>query len=408
MSDFISIVFLAVLVILNGFYAMTETALVACRRMRLEPLAEDGDKKAAATIKMMDNPTAALSTMQAGITLIGIMLGIIGESAVADPIEALLQVFGVPEGLSRPLALICAVVLITYFSIIFGELFPKRVGQLNPEGIMMKSVGILRVHEIVAAPFIKLLAWSTNVMLRRMYGDKLTGQDITEDELNAMIEQGRQDGVIDQQERDMAINVFRLDDRQISSLMTPRSEIEWINLEDPEEVKVNKILSSHCARLVVANGSLDDVRGICSVRKLMSEILRNGKLDFNGAIVPVPYVPETLTGKELLEHFRRTNTPISLVVNEYGELQGLVTPRDVLEAIAGQFKPEKTDDQWAVKRADGSWLLDGIISIPDLKDRLLLRSTPEEEGSRYSTLSGMVMLLLGKMPKTGDCVAWED
>lgn len=407
MSNLMSIIFLAVLVILNGFYAMTETALVACRRARLEPLAEDGDKRAAASLKMMDNPTAALSTMQAGITVIGILLGIIGESAVAGPIEDVLEFFGMADSAARWTSLVVAVGLITYFSIIFGELFPKRIGQLDPEGIMMKSVGLLRAHEIIAAPFIKLLAWTTNLLLKRMFGDKLTGQDITEDEINAMIEQGRQDGVIDQQERDMAINVFRLDDRQISSLMTPRSEIEWIDLEDPIEANTNKIFSSQRSRLVVASGSLDDVRGICSTRLLMKQLLTKGKLDFGVAIYPVTYVPETLTGMELLAHFRKTDAPLSLVVNEYGEIQGIVTPRDVLEAIAGQFKPEKTDDQWAVKRADGSWLLDGIISIPDLKDRLSLKETPEEDDERYSTLSGMVMLLLGRLPKEGDTVDWE-
>lgn len=407
MSNLISIFFLSVLVILNGFYAMTETALVACRRARLEPLADDGNKRAEVTLKMMDNPTVALSTMQAGITVIGILLGIIGESAVAGPIGTVFEFCGMSEGLARWLSLIVAVAIITYFSIIFGELFPKRVGQIDPEGIMMKSVWILRAHEIVCAPFIKLLAWTTNVMLRRMYGDKLTSQDVTADEINAMIEQGRQDGVLEQQERDMAINVFRLDDRQISSLMTPRSEIEWIDLEDPIDTNTNKILTSSRSRLVVASGSLDDVRGICSTRMLMKQILQDGKLNFSDALVPAPYVPETLTGMELLDHFRKTDTPLSLVVNEYGEIQGIVTPRDVLEAIAGQFKPETTDDQWAVRRQDGSWLLDGIISIPDLKDRLGLKDVPDEDDDRYSTLSGMVMLLLGRLPKEADSVEWQ-
>lgn len=205
----------------------------------------------------------------------------------------------------------------------------------------------------------------------------------------------------------MVINVFRLDDRQVNSLMTPRSEIEWINLEDPQQMNIDKILTSQRSRLVVASGSLDDVKGICSTPKLMKQILQTGRLNFSEALVPANYVPETLTGKELLEQFRRTDAPLSLVVNEYGEIQGIVTPRDVLEAIAGQFKPEKTDDQWAVERPDGSWLLDGIISIPDLKDRLALKDVPEEEDDRYSTLAGMVMLLLGKLPKVGDAIEWE-
>ncbi|MCI6529781.1 MAG: hemolysin family protein [Mesosutterella sp.] len=386
---------------------MTETALVACRRARLEPLAEDGDKKAADTLRMLDNPTVALSTMQAGITVIGILLGIIGESAVAGPIASVLTYLGLDAAYSRWVSLVIAVALITYFSIIFGELFPKRIGQMAPELIMEKSVGILRAHEIIGAPFIKLLAATTNWLLRHLLGNRAAAPSVTEDEINAVIEQGQQTGVIDQQERDMVINVFRLDDRQVNSLMTPRSEIEWINLEDPQQMNIDKILTSQRSRLVVASGSLDDVKGICSTPKLMKQILQTGRLNFSEALVPANYVPETLTGKELLEQFRRTDAPLSLVVNEYGEIQGIVTPRDVLEAIAGQFKPEKTDDQWAVERPDGSWLLDGIISIPDLKDRLALKDVPEEEDDRYSTLAGMVMLLLGKLPKVGDAIEWE-
>ncbi|MCG5031241.1 hemolysin family protein [Mesosutterella sp. OilRF-GAM-744-9] len=407
MSNFISIVLLCILILLNGFYAMTETALVACRRARLEPLAEDGDKKAADTLRMLDNPTVALSTMQAGITVIGILLGIIGESAVAGPIASVLAYLGLDAAYSRWVSLVIAVALITYFSIIFGELFPKRIGQMAPELIMEKSVGILRAHEIIGAPFIKLLAATTNWLLRHLLGNRAAAPSVTEDEINAVIEQGQQTGVIDQQERDMVINVFRLDDRQVNSLMTPRSEIEWINLEDPQQMNIDKILTSQRSRLVVASGSLDDVKGICSTPKLMKQILQTGRLNFSEALVPANYVPETLTGKELLEQFRRTDAPLSLVVNEYGEIQGIVTPRDVLEAIAGQFKPEKTDDQWAVERPDGSWLLDGIISIPDLKDRLALKDVPEEEDDRYSTLAGMVMLLLGKLPKVGDAIEWE-
>lgn len=408
MTAIISLLVLCALIILNGFFTMSETALIACRRARLQPSADDGDGVAKKILRMMDNPTAALSTIQIGITIIGLVSGMIGETALAGPISTALEYLGVPSAVATGLALFLAVMLITYFSIVMGELFPKRLGQISPEDTSRKVVRPLEFLSFIMKPFVNLLTWSTNVMLTKVLKGNVIGPQVTEEEIHAMIEEGSESGVIDPQERDMVKNVFRLDDRQISSLMTPRSEIEWINLDDPQQVKIDKILNSHRSRLVVADGSLDTVKGICSTPMLMKQILHTGQPDFNSALTPVTYVPETLTGMELLDHFRKTDTPLSVVVNEYGEVQGIVTPRDVLEAIAGQFKPENTGDQWAIRRSDGSWLLDGIISTPDLKDRLGIREVPEEDEDRYSTLSGMVMLLLGRVPREGDSVDWAD
>ena len=388
MTAIISLLVLCALIILNGFFTMSETALIACRRARLQPSADDGDGVAKKILRMMDNPTAALSTIQIGITIIGLVSGMIGETALAGPISTALEYVGVPSAVATGLALFLAVMLITYFSIVMGELFPKRLGQISPEDTSRKVVRPLEFLSFIMKPFVNLLTWSTNVMLAKVLKGNVIGPQVTEEEIHAMIEEGSESGVIDPQERDMVKNVFRLD--------------------DPQQVKIDKILNSHRSRLVVASGSLDTVKGICSTPMLMKQILHTGQPDFNSALTPVTYVPETLTGMELLDHFRKTDTPLSVVVNEYGEVQGIVTPRDVLEAIAGQFKPEDTGDQWAIRRSDGSWLLDGIISTPDLKDRLGIREVPEEDEDRYSTLSGMVMLLLGRVPREGDSVDWAD
>ncbi len=407
MAAVVSIFVLIVLILCNAFFTWSETALVACRRARIQPLVDEGDKTAKRVLDMMDSPTEALSAIQAGITVIGLVSGMIGQSALAEPLAFIFRAFGMPDAAATAVSLVVAVILITYFSIIFGELFPKRLGQITPEKSSMQMVGPLAVITFCMKPFVKLLTVSTNYLLKKYLKGEDSGPAVTEEEIHALIEEGSETGVVDPQERDMVKNVFRLDDRQVNSLMTPRSEIEWINVEDPAQENIDKILQSGRSRLVVADGSLDHVKGICSTRLLMKQILTTGKPDFNSALFPVAYVPETLTGMELLENFRKTDSPISLVVNEYGEVQGLVTPRDVLEAIAGQFKPEKKDDQWAVGRPDGSWLLDGIISVPDLKDRLEIREVPEEEEERYSTLSGMVMLLLGRVPREGDIVEWS-
>ena len=248
----------------------------------------------------------------------------------------------------------------------------------------------------------------TDVPSALMRLDKGEEAGVTQEEIHAMIEEGSASGAIEESERDMVRNVFRLDDRQVGSVMTPRSDIEWIDLQDSTEENVKKLLTSKRSRLVVASGSLSDVKGICSTRSLLQQIVDKKEIDFTQNLLPAVYVPESLSGMELLEHFKSTIVPLSLVVDEFGEVVGLVTPRDVLEAIAGEFQAETEDERMAIERPDGSWFLDGIIAIPELKDTLGIKEVPEEDLGRYNTLAGMMMLLLQRLPKTGDHVSWEN
>ncbi len=258
------------------------------------------------------------------------------------------------------------------------------------------------------SPFVKLLSFSTKFVLHVLRLDKGDDSGVTEEEIHAMIEEGSASGAIEENERDMVRNVFRLDERQVGSVMTPRSDIEWIDLQDSNEENIRKLLTSKRSRLVVASGSLSDVKGICSTRSLLQQIVEAKRIDFTQNLLPAVYVPESLSGMELLEHFKSTIVPLSLVVDEFGEVVGLVTPRDVLEAIAGEFQVETEDERMAIQRPDGSWFLDGIIAIPELKDTLEIKEVPEEELGRYNTLAGMMMLLLQRLPKTGDKVSWEN
>ena len=253
----------------------------------------------------------------------------------------------------------------------------------------------------------KLLSLSTETILRRFGIRENPDAGVTEEEIHAMIDEGEETGIIERAERDMVRNVFRLDDRQVGSLMTPRADIEWIDLEDAIEANMEKVRRSNRSRLPVCEGSLDNVKGFCSTRTLLKQMMVDGRADFGKNLMEVSYVPESITGMELLEHFRRTDTPVALVVDEYGEVQGLVTPRDVLEAIAGEFKPEQPGDAWASRRDDGTWLLDGLIPVPELKDVLDLKSVPDEAMGRYNTLAGMLMLLLGRLPREGDLAEWQ-
>ncbi len=399
---------LAALILLNGLFAMSEIALVTARRARLQALVDEGDAGAAAALALNEQPTRFLSTIQVGITSIGVLSGIVGEAALAAPLATWLQQFHLmdPET-ARYLATGLVVVLVTYFAIVFGELVPKRLGQLSPEKIARLASRPIRGLAAVAHPFVKLLSVSTDLLLRLLGARTHTDNAVTEEEIHALIEEGSESGVIDAQERAMVRNVFRLDDRQIASLMTPRSDIVYLDLDDGIEENLKKVVESDHARFPVCRGSLREVVGVVSARQLLKQAVQGGKMDLSTAQQPAVFVPESLTGMELLENFRASSSHVALVVDEYGEVQGLVTPQDLFEAIAGEFKTPSQEDAWAVQRKDGSWLLDGLIPVPELKDRLELSEVPEEELGRYNTLSGMLMLLLGRVPHTADVTEWE-
>jgi putative hemolysin len=395
------------LITLNGVFAMSEIALVTARRARLQVLMEEGDGGAAAAMELNTDPTRFLSTIQVGITSIGITSGIVGEAAFAMPLSQWLIGMGADPGNARLGATVLVVVVITYISIVIGELVPKRLGQIWPESIARRVARPIGWLAVGARPFVRLLSSSTDLLLRLFGARGRIADAVTEEEIHALIQEGSEHGVIDEQERAMVRNVFRLDDRQIASLMTPRSDIVYVDLEDSPIDNLNKVVESQRSRFPVCRGGLRDVVGIMSASSLLQQTIRGQAPDFSKGLVAAAYVPESLTGMELLETFRTSTSHQALVVDEYGEIQGLVTLQDLLEAITGEFKTPSVDDSWAVQRQDGSWLLDGLIPLPELKDRLGFAAAPEEELGRYNTLSGMVMLLLGRVPHTGDVAQWQ-
>ena len=398
---------LIVLILLNGVFAMSEIALVTARRARLARLADDGDGASAVAVKLHDDPTRFLSTVQIGITSIGILSGIVGEAVFAAPLAQWMAELGLDAELSMIFATAVVVITITYFSIVVGELVPKRIGQSNPEGIARLVARPMRALAVVTRPFVRLLSFSTDTILRLIGLRQQDAQGVTEEEIHAMIEEGSESGVIEQQERDMVRNVFRLDDRQVGSLMIPRADIVYLNIDLPLDDNLRTVADSDHSRFLVCRGGLHEVLGTVSAKQLFNQSLKVGKVDLQSLLQPAVFVPETLTGMDLLDHFRASGTQMVIVVDEYGEVQGLVTLQDVLEAVTGEFKPRSQEDAWAVQRGDGSWLLDGLIPIPELKDRLELRAVPEEDKGRYHTLSGLVMWLLGRLPQTGDIAEWE-
>jgi putative hemolysin len=395
------------LILLNGAFAMSEIALITARRGRLQKLAEEGDRGAIAAMKIGEDPNQFLSTVQIGITSIGVLNGIVGEATLAGPFAIWLHELGVGYPAAGYLATGLVVLSITYFTIILGELVPKRVGQISPEPIARLVARPMLWLATLTKPFVKLLSGSTQLVLRIIGVKERTDQGVTQEEINLLLAEGSDAGVIEQHEHQMVRNVFRLDDRQIASLMVPRGEIVYFDVEDTLEENLKRLEKSSHSRFPVVRGGWEDVLGVASARELLAQTLRGEKPNLIGNLQPAVFLPESLTGMELLENFKNSGVHLAFIVDEYGEVQGIVTLQDVMEAITGEFKPHHAEDAWAVQRDDGSWLLDGLIPIPELKDRLNLKQVPEEERGRYNTLSGMMMLLLGKIPQTADRCEWE-
>ena len=398
---------LVLLIVLNGLFAMSEIALVTARKARLMKLSADGDSSAALALKVSEDPTRFLSTVQIGITSIGVLSGILGEAVLAEPLSLWLQTFGVPAATASIGATAGVVIVITYISIVIGELVPKRIGQINPELIARLVVRPMVTLAFLTRPFVVLLSWSTHTILRLMGVRQLNNSGVTEEEIHAMLEEGSESGVIEQHQHEMVRNVFRLDDRQLGSLMIPRSDLVYIEMQRAPEENIKLMIESEHSRFPVCDGGLDNLLGVIHTKQAFACLARGENPDFSQQVHPCVYVPETLTGMELLEQFRASSMHMAFVIDEYGALEGIVTLQDVLEAVTGEFTPNNAEGSWAVQRHDGSWLLDGAIPIPEMKDRLTLKTTPEEDKGRYHTVAGMFMLLLGRVPNTSDRVLWD-
>ena len=397
---------LAALIVLNGVFAMSEIALVSARSGLLR--AQGADPGSAAALRLKQDPTAFLSTVQIGITCIGILNGIVGAAAFAPPLTDWLVDLGLGPEPAHRWSTALVVLLITYVSIVFGELVPKRLGQIRPEAVARRLARPMQWLAVLVRPFVRLLTLSTRLVLGLIGVKDERMRAVTEEEIHALLAEGSEAGVIEEHERDMVRNVFRLDDRKIGSLMVPRRDVVYLDASLPWEENCRRIESAEHTRYPVVRGGMREIVGLISARQILTKALHGASPDLERDLQPPVYVPESLTGMELLQSFRSSNVQLAFVVDEYGEVLGIVTLRDLLEAITGEFTPQRPEDRWAVAREDGSWLLDGLVPIQELKDLLQLASLPEEQ--RYHTLSGLLMVLLGRLPQTADraeCGGWR-
>ena len=408
--NFLLITFLT---LLNAIFAMSEMAIASSSRARLVAMAESADKGAQAALGLLGTPTQFLSTVQVGITSIGILNGIIGDAAFSGDLSIWLKSLGVSHRVGDISATAIVVTVITFITIVFGELVPKRIGQLYPEIVARLVSRPMMWVATVASPFVKLLSLSTLTVLKLLRIDNTAERAVTEEEIVASLEEGVDAGLIEQHEHQMVQNVFLLDDRLLTSLMLPRSDIEWLDASDTIAMAITKVGETGHSWYPVCRGGLDDVIGVVNVSKLLA----TGGPDqadvadsINAYAVPAVFVPETLTGMELLEQFRAKSSRIVFVVDEYGVVQGLVTPMDMLQAITGELQPGGHVEAWATPRGDGSWLIDGVMPVSELKTRLDIKELPEENRGRYNTLAGMLLSVSGRLLQTGEkieCAGWQ-
>jgi putative hemolysin len=404
----LEIILLFSLIVINGVLAMSEVALLTSKRAKLSAMASRGKKSAEVAIRISEDPTQFLSTIQIGITSIGLLSGIVGESIFAKPLAIWLQSVGVPDGVADVSATVFVVLIVTFIAITVGELVPKRIGQSNPEQIATVIATPMLILSKVTKPFVVILTVTTNTLLRLFGIGKHKEATVTEDEIEAILDEGSVAGLIEDQERELVKNVFRLDDRKLGSLMVPRSEIIFVDIKDPEAESFNQIAQSVRSRIPVCDGGLDSIIGVLTAKTALSTVARGEKLSLQENLDPPLYVPETLTGMDLLEQFKQSRTHIAFVVDEYGGLEGLVTIQDIFDTLIGEIVTEGEEATDPVQRDDGSWLFEGDTSIPEIKDCLAIDELPEQDKGRYHTVSGLILLLLGKMPVAGDSVVLAD
>ncbi len=403
MSEFgTEILIIAILIFFNNILAMSEAALLAARKARLQQRFTEGDNQAAIALKLTNNPNLFLSVIQIGITLIDVLTGAVAGATLAELASTAIQTVPVLAPYAHSLGLGIVVIIITYFSIILGELVPKRLAIQNPERIAIIVARPMLVISKILSPVVRFLSFSTEVVLR-MIGMRPSNEPlITEEEIQVLLDQGTQAGIFEVAEQDMVASIFQLNDRRINSLMTPRPEIVWLDLRDETEEIVRKIAESPYSRFPVCQGSLDNVLGIVKARDLLVPILTGEPIKLKQCLQPALFIPETAFASRALEVFKENGRELMLIIDEFGGIQGLLTINDIIEEIFGDIE---TPEPQATQRQDGSWLLDGMLGIDDFKDIFHLGALPNEND--YETLGGFVMLQLGHIPDPADQFEWE-
>ena len=402
------LVLVFLLLVANGVLAMAEIALVSARRVRLRQRAQAGDAGARAALELAQEPTRFLSTVQIGITLVGIFAGAFGGATLAEEIAGWLMGMGMSEAYGEAIGLGMVVVAITYLSLIVGELVPKQLGLNAPEAVISRLSRPLRTLSRIAAPVVWLLDASTRIVLRLLGSRPSKEPPITEEELKSLLEQGRRAGVFDPAEQEMMERVLRLGDMRVGQLITPRLQMVMLDLEAPPEASWAKIAESGHSHFPVSEGGPDRIAGVVSVNDLWAQVVSRGTPDLRSALREPLFLPGTLLALKALEAFRKSGWSVALVLDEYGGIDGLVTLHDVLQAIVGELPEAESLERMVTERGDGSWLVDGMLPMGELEALLRVPAVEAEDLEKYQTLGGFLMGRLGRIPEEGDAVEWGD
>ncbi|HRH13366.1 MAG TPA: hemolysin family protein [Azonexus sp.] len=391
------------LVLLNGIFSLSEMALVSSRKSRLQQWSDEGKGGATIALSLSRDPGYFLSTIQVGITLIGILSGAYGETAFAGKFAAYLGQFSPVEPFADAIALTTVVIVITYLSLIIGELVPKQLALRDPERVATLVARPLHLLSSMMRPLVYFINWSSERSLKLLGVGSAKEQPVTEEEINVLMEHGAEAGVFEKTEQALVANILRLDQQRLESIMTRRDDLAFLDVEDEFEKNRLKLTSNKHARLPVCKGGLENVLGILATKDLLGRSLAGESLDFFSVLRHPLFVPESISTMELLETFKSARNHLALVVDEYGKIQGLVTLNDVLEAIVGDIPSyESAEDSAMVRREDGSWLVDGALPVYKFKNTFALNELPEEELGNFQTMGGFVMMFLGRIPNVSD------
>ncbi len=401
------ILFILLLVIANGVFAMSELAIVSAQKSRLQSLANQGDYKASVALQLANSPTRFLSTVQVGITLIGIAAGALGGATLSEKLQQGFTQVKLLAPYSEPLSIGIVILGITYLSLIVGELVPKRLAMSNPEQIAAMVAIPMRMLSNLAYPLVHLLTNSTEIVLKLLGAGAPSEPQVTEEEIKILLRQGTEDGTFEAEEQTIVERVFQLGDQRVSAMMTPRLDIIWLDLDDSLEKNCRLILEDTHSRFPVCQGQLDNVLGILHVNDLLNQLLDKQPMDLTARLQHPLFVPESTRVLKVLELFKQASTHLAIVVDEYGILQGLVTLNDVLEAIVGDIASiDENEDPQIVQREDGSWLVDGMMPMNSFKATFNIPELSDETRGTYNTLGGFVILRLGRIPTTADHFEW--
>jgi len=407
----VDIALILILIVVNGIFAMSEMSLVSAGKARLQKLADDQRAGAQAALKLHEEPSRFLSTVQVGITSVGILSGALGETALTEPLMEQLSRYPLLLPYADTLALVITVITITYFSVVVGELVPKRLALRHPEGIALFVARPMNFLALVASPLVWLLSSSSNLILRVMRAHQAPHTTVSNEEIKIMMDMGAEAGVFHASEGQLVSNVLRLDEQRVGSVMTPRKDVVFIDLDDDADEINHQVAHCSYARMIVCRGGLDNILGILQRSDLLKALMVSAAVDITAVLRQPLYVPDSMSLPKLLEFFREQRNDFALIVDEYGDLEGLVTLGDVLEAIVGDIPSSETQfDSELVQRDDGSWLVDAGVSMSHLKSAMgIAGQFPGETNNAFNTVGGFILYTLERIPRIADnfsCEGW--